>query len=311
LRPTLSNALQPDAGDYAALLVAQLAIGSAAILARYGLQSGLSPASLSAWRLTVASAALAAGISFAGRRRATRFSRLSRPIEARLAIAGIFLGAHFVLWFASLERISVARSTLLVTSGPLWTALGGWVLLRQRLVARFWAGLVVAGVGAYLVTGTAASGASVAGDVLAIAGAMAVAAYLLIAHSLHAAVGTSRMVAWTYSCAALAVWPWAVLSTGSAASLVPHGAMGWGAVIGMALVPQLVGHTLLNWSLKKFSAGLVAAATLLEPVFAAALARVLFGEAVTMLQGAGAVTLLLGVGVAISKPGNEERIRVS
>ena len=84
--------------------------------------------------------------------------------------------------------------------------------------------------------------------------------------------------------------------------MMPATAAAWGSVIGMALVPQLVGHTLLNWSLKRFEAGVVAAATLLEPVFAAALAWVLFREAITITQAIGAVILLAGVGLAIGRP---------
>jgi drug/metabolite transporter (DMT)-like permease len=70
----------------------------------------------------------------------------------------------------------------------------------------------------------------------------------------------------------------------------------------MAILPQLVGHTLLNWSLKRFAAGVVAAATLLEPIFAAALAWALFSERITIIQGVGAAILLAGVGLAISIP---------
>jgi drug/metabolite transporter (DMT)-like permease len=68
----------------------------------------------------------------------------------------------------------------------------------------------------------------------------------------------------------------------------------------MALIPQLIGHTAMNWSLKHFTAAAVGAATLLEPIFAAALAWWLFHESVTPHQALGALILLIGVSVALS-----------
>jgi drug/metabolite transporter (DMT)-like permease len=298
-----SNATTP--AHYAALIVAQLAIGSAAILARYGLGGGLSAVALSAWRMSLAALLLVVALHIS-RRAPASVKPLPLSTRSRLVVAGAFLGLHFVLWFASLERISVARSTLLVTSGPVWTGLGGWIFLRQRLGSRFWTGLFVASIGAFLVTemGGKAGPGALSGDLLAVGGAIAVAAYLLLVQDLQTALGTGRTVAWTFASAAIALWPFVFVTDHATSTFFPANSMAWSSVVGMALVPQLVGHTLLNWSLKRFAAGVVAAATLLEPVFAAALAWLLFGELITWVQAAGAAILLAGVGLAIGKGAN-------
>lgn len=299
----MNRANPPGAIHYAALMVAQLAVGSAAILARYGLAGGLSATALSAWRLSLAALLVVAVVPLT-RNRSRPVPPLPARTQAQLVAAGLFLALHFVLWFASLQKISVARSTLLVTSGPVWTGLGGWLFLRQRLGFHFWAGLFVGSVGAYLVTGAGGSAGpeALSGDLLAIGGAIAVAFYLLLVQNLQSALGTGRTVAWTFTSSAIALWPFVLLSQAERRSILPVGPMAWGSVLGMALLPQLVGHTLLNWSLKQFAAGVVAAATLLEPVFAAALAWALFAEAITGVQAVGAVILLAGVGLAIWKP---------
>src|SRR5687767_3819180 len=100
-----------SARHYAILVFAQLAVGSAAILARAGLSDGLGPISLSAWRLTVASTALLliGSLRLIGRQTP---ARLATRDTGLLILAGILLGLHFATWFASLQRIPVARSTL-------------------------------------------------------------------------------------------------------------------------------------------------------------------------------------------------------
>jgi drug/metabolite transporter (DMT)-like permease len=66
----------------------------------------------------------------------------------------------------------------------------------------------------------------------------------------------------------------------------------------MAMGPQLLGHVLLNFSVKYVSASVVAAMILLEPVGAAALAAAVLGEAPTAGEAVGGLIILLGVGVA-------------
>ena len=286
------------------LLIAQLAIGSAAILARLGLGDGLGPITLSAWRLGIAAVVL---VAFTGFRslRAAPIEPISRKDATLLLAAGVLLGLHFVAWFASLERIPVARSTLLVTTSPVFTGLIAVLWLHHRIPGRFWWGLAVAGIGVAGITwpgvphGLTGSEASpLAGDLLALGGAAAIAIYLLIAQSVQPRVGSARLVTWTYTGAALVLWPAALIAERD--QLIPRGLSGWGSIVGMAVIPQLIGHTSLNWSLQHFSAGAVGAATLLEPIFAALLAWWLFGETVTLVQALGAAVVLLGVGLAIS-----------
>lgn len=286
--------MRPGPLAYTVLLLAQLAIGSAALLARVGLSAGLSALALSAWRLSVAWAVLALVPS--GRAPAP----LSASVRVRLVLAGICLGAHFATWFASLARIPVARSTLLVTTSPLFAGLAGRFLLGSPIGGRFWSGLGVAMGGAVMVMGGPASLGRGAwtGDLLALGGAALIAAYLLLVEDLQPVLGTHRVLVWTTASAALALWG-PVLAIGGVGAL-PAAPDAWLSILGMALIPQLLGHTALNWSLHHFPARIVGAATLLEPVFAAALAWWLLAETLTGLQLAGAAVLLAGVGLALS-----------
>jgi drug/metabolite transporter (DMT)-like permease len=290
----------------AVLIGAQLAIGSAALLARAGLAAGLSPAVLAAWRLLIA-----AGIVWL-----LRGSQASRAVPSRirlqLVVAGLLLSVHFVAWFASLQYLSVARSTLIVTTAPVWAGLGGALFRRERQSSSFWFGLAIASIGVWLVVDSGPGSAThvepfghaLLGDFLAILGAVAIAAYLLITQPYQTTLGTSTVVSWTYAAAAACTWLWIPLA--SPVQLIPANGAGWLSVIGMAVLPQLVGHTSLNWSLRHFPAGIVSAATLLEPVFAGALAWLLLHEPLSPRQLGGGAVLLLGVGLALCRPAGSQ-----
>ncbi len=285
------------------LLLAQFAVGSAAILARVGLQNGLSALMLAAWRLLIAATIVLLSTAF--RKRNQNQERLSGREMGQLITAGLFLGLHFLTWFASLERVSVARSTLLVATSPVWTGLVGMLFLRQRLPLSFWGGLAMAGVGMVGLTllGTTAAGMNAqpswTGDVLALVGAMCFSAYLLLVDGPQRRQGTVRTITWTYSVAAVALWLGVIAWGEPTRHTLPQNSGAWLAILGMALVPQLIGHTALNWSLLHFPAGVVGAATLLEPIFAAILAWVMFGEPLTSGQILSAVLLLAGIAVVL------------
>ncbi|MGC8666649.1 MAG: DMT family transporter [Chthonomonadales bacterium] len=292
---------------YWMLAVGQLAIGSAALLARFGLDAGAHPVVLAAWRLTLAAIMVLAGCALAAMSR-TR-ARSAQVPALRLAAAGVLLGLHFAAWFASLQRTPVALSTLLVCTTPVWTGLGGRLFLGERVRPWFWAGLAIAAAGMRLITLGSASAPlpipnqQTAGAALAVAGAMLIAAYLLIIQKLTVlpqgeALGTWQLVAWTYSFGALSLWPFALAAAPPSRVFATPVAV-WLSALGMAVVPQIIGHTVINWSVRRLPAPQVAATILTEPVFAAALAWAFLGERVRLHQGIGGVILLAGVALAM------------
>jgi drug/metabolite transporter (DMT)-like permease len=272
------------------LVLAQMAIGSAALFVRYGLADS-SPLALSAWRLTIATI-----IVLLTSVRAEKIT-LTKPEKQRLILAGICLGVHFAAWFISLQTLSVGRSTLLVSTAPLWTGLASILFFREKLSARFWWGLLLAGIGLVAFVGDKTLFAFQRGDLLAILGAIAITAYLLLVKPVQERVGTMTTVCWTYASAAVALW----LAVGmSRTDPLPQTLGAWGAIAGLALVPQLIGHTTMNAALRYVSPAVISASTLLEPVIAALLAWVFLREHLTLVQIVGGVVVLLGMGLTLS-----------
>lgn len=294
MQPVDKSKVAPQA--YAILLGAQLAVGAAAIFARYALHSA-GPVVVSALRLSIAALPLLMWSWSASRKAA-----IPRNHELLFAAAGIVLAVHFATWIGSLLYTSVAVSTLLVCTVPVWTALYDWLVLKQKLSKTFWLAMLAATVGVALMVGSKTNpaplpGMEAVGDLLATIGGIAFAAYLIAIRSISNLYPTTVVVGRTYS--------WAALTLGVVALAIQQApppasdAISWGGIIGMALISQLLGHTGMNASLRWFSSSTVAFSTLLEPVFAGVLAAMIFAEHLSLQTVCGAVIVLISLALIL------------
>ena len=81
--------------------------------------------------------------------------------------------------------------------------------------------------------------------------------------------------------------------------------LGWIALA--ALVPQLIGHTLMTWSLRYTKPTAVGVATVSEPVASTALGWAWLGEAVGPVAAVGCSITLFGVLIAALRPKPAQR----
>src|SRR5580704_447647 len=126
---------------YLILGAAQLAVGAAAIFARFAL-GGAGALAVAAARLGIAALVL----QFVARVRREHVAPDAR--QARLlAFAGLALAAHFAGWIASLDYTTVAISTLFVATTPIFTACYDAVVLGRRLSPRALAAFAGGGAG--------------------------------------------------------------------------------------------------------------------------------------------------------------------
>ncbi|MBV9789205.1 MAG: DMT family transporter, partial [Chloroflexi bacterium] len=69
-------------------------------------------------------------------------------------------------------------------------------------------------------------------------------------------------------------------------------------LLGLAIGPQLLGHTAFNWAIKYLSATFVTVAILGEPIGSTVMAVLMLDQPLQPLQILGGMVLLLGIGVA-------------
>ena len=272
------------------LALAQLAIGAAGVFARLGL-AATGPLMVGALRMTIAGTIIAGVAARAG-----AYIRHDAATERRLVLAGVLLAVHFGTWFAALQHASVAVATLLVCSTPLFTE--SWAVLRTRTIRPLaLASIALAIGGVAIVAGVPSRTDTPLGIALALCGAVAMSAYLLLVRASDARYGTLAVVGRTYPIAAI------VLACGALAIRDPLPGPGavsaWGGILALALVSQLFGHTALNAAVRSLSVTFVATTILVEPVIAAVAAGFVFGEHPAPLTAIGAMCVLGAIALAI------------
>jgi drug/metabolite transporter (DMT)-like permease len=228
---------------------------------------------------------------------AREWGRVTRRDSARLVLSGAALALHFALWIASLAHTSVASSVLLVNTTPFFIGMASQWLLRRPCGRAFWTGLSVAFLGCAVVFqgDFSRSADSMRGDLLALGGAVAIAAYFLIGASVRRKLSLLAYVWPVYGVAAavLVLAAWTCGQPLAGFTVRTHCFM---FLVG--LVPQVVGHTAYNWSLRWLPPGLVALIGLAEPVGASLLGYLILDETLTGAKVAGGCLVLAGIYLA-------------
>jgi drug/metabolite transporter (DMT)-like permease len=221
------------------------------------------------------------------------------PIPTRyLLAAGLFFAADLGVWHWSIIFTSVANSTLLANLAPIFVTLAGWLFWRQAVTRLFLAGMAVAIVGMFVLVGPnfGVGGTRLLGDALgALTGAFYAGYMLAIKFARDAGASTSRLMAWSTTITAVALFPVAVLSP---QPMLPAAMAGWWVLIGLAIVTQILGQGLIAYAFAHLPASLSSVSLLIQPVMASLFAWIIFAEAIGPMQFVGGAVVLAGIWIA-------------
>jgi drug/metabolite transporter (DMT)-like permease len=283
-----------------------LASSTAAILIRFAQNEGSPSIVIAAARLTLATLFLA---PFVLSRHLQDLKTITRREWLLAMLSGIFLAIHFATWITSLEYTSIASSVVLVSTTPLWVALFSPIFLNERLEWLAVAGLIMALTGGTII-GVSDScifingqincpsitsffnGKAFIGDMLALTGAWMAAGYLIIGRKLRARISLMPYIFLVYGFAAVVLILFWTISKETLLGYPPTIYL-W--FILLALVPQLLGHTTINWLLKYLPASFVSVALLGEPIGSTLLAFIIFMEKPGLIKIGGAILILFGI----------------
>lgn len=294
----MSDAVAPPRWlPFVVLGIGLMALSFGAVLVRLAQGAGLPSLAVAALRLGLAALLVTPFVGRASRQALLGMTR--RQLGLALG-AGMFLALHFATWIQSLEYTSVASSTALVTTNPVWISLASFFLFGERTSRLTLAGILVSLTGSLMIfwsdsQASAGGEQALLGCALALIGSVCFSGYLLIGRRLRAGLPLSAYIWLAYGVAALFLL---LACAGSGIRLTGYSTPAWIAALGLALGPQLLGHSAYNWSLRHVSPIFVGVVTLGEPVGSAFFAWCLFGESFAPLQGAGFALLLAGVYLA-------------
>ena len=279
----------------AALVAGAVGIACAPIFVRL---SELGPTATAFWRLALALPGLWLWTEIVNRREEATARRLSgRNALLGLTLAGVFFAGDLALWHWSIGFTSVANSTLLVNLAPVFVALGGRLLFGERFAYTFLVGMAVALTGAMLLVGgdLGLGVRQLFGDALAMLAAVFYAGYILAVSRLRSTLSTAAVM--TYGGAVTCV---ALLSVAliSGEDLLATTLYGWAMLVGITLVSQVGGQSLITYALADLPAAFSSVGLLLQPVAAALLAWVILGEALGWWQALGGAVVLAGIVLA-------------
>lgn len=272
-----------------ALSVAILAVSTSAPLVHWAKPAPALTVAASRICLAAVLLALVAGRDLAALRSLTRRQTLA------IAGAGALLAAHFGVWITSLYLTSTAASVALVATQPAFAAIIAWFALGDRVKRREIAGIAIAAAGcALLASGDLGGDDALLGDALALLGALTAATYLIIGRGVRESLPLFPYLAAVNGVAGTLL---VIAATLAGAPLSGFPADSYLAIALCALVPSLVGHTLLNYCVRRVPVHLVSLGILGEPIGAALLALAFFGEVPPSSAVIGGIVILGGIAV--------------
>ncbi len=271
-----------------ALFVAMVSVGLASPLIRL---ASAPPVVVATYRMTI-SAIIFLPFLVSSHKRKVRL-----PVRDLLSLLlpAALLSLHFILWISSLSYTSVLASTVLVTTNPIFVPIFSYLIFREKTKRSLFLGIIVAFAGSVLIgvaSHNAVSKTTNFGNLLALLGAMAVSLYLLVTRRLRKKFDLLSYVSVVYLFSSVILILFSLVMRQKIFGYSPRT---YFYLFLIALVPQVIGHTLYNWSLKYFSPSFIAVTILGEPVFAAIFAFILLKETPLPLEIAGAVVIMLGI----------------
>jgi drug/metabolite transporter (DMT)-like permease len=290
------------------LTIGILSVSTAAIFIRFAQEEAPSLV-IAAYRLVLATLLLAPFAVFGSRK---EISRLQKKEWLLLLVSGFFLSIHFYTWITSLSLTSVASSVVLVTTTPLWVALLSPLILKEKINKSLWPGLILAMAGGIVVAfrescslsaggltcngiGEMLQGSALLGNFLALVGAWMASGYMMIGRYVRPKLSLISYSFLVYGFAALFLMAYLLVSR---LPLAPYSSRFFLFIFLLAAIPQLLGHSSLNWALKYVPATFVSLSLLGEPVGSTILAVLLLRENPSLAEIVGGIMILCGIYLA-------------
>ncbi len=208
---------------------------------------------------------------------------------------GVAFGLSFIFAFESFQKTSIVNATLIPALQPVLILLLASRLFGERrpAVELAFAALAFAGV-FVVVAGASSDGASLEGNVFAVLNLVVFTVYFMLGKRVRATdVHAWSLLAAVFISSLVVVLPWSLATSHDLDAI--HGT-DWLLLLGLVLIPGMVGHGLMTWAHHYVDVTVTSMMTLANPVVSIVGAWIIFDQDLTSAQMAGGVVVLAALG---------------
>ena len=194
-----------------------------------------------------------------------------------LIVPGVFLGLHFQFWVIGIKATYVATGTFIFSINPVLFAVAERFFYRRRFTFTRYISLALVVLGGVwlMISGQGKIGSH--GDVLCFISTLLFVGYLVASERVAPGVPHLNYIHLTYLTAGLLTLPF-VFASGAHRVLDLRDGPSWLLLMGIVILPTLIGHSSNTYAVRFFSPLLVSFFTLTEPLFSSAAAYFTLGE---------------------------------
>ena len=256
------------------LILALLSVSTSPIIGRALV--GVNAVSISFWRMFIAAIVL------------WLFSLIKPQGKMKVSIninrticAGILLGIHFALFFEAIKITKIANATFLGTLAPFFTLIIELYILKRYYSSKILLGLCLTLIGSIIILGYQFNIESqyTIGNLYAVLCSICIAIALMIGEKVRQKEDTIVYTRLLYLSASFTLFMISILVNETLFSFNRNEFLG---LVFLGLVPTILGHNSIYYSLKYVPPTIVAAFPLGEPIIATFFAFFIFSEYISL-----------------------------
>tara|TARA_Y100000996_G_scaffold119867_1_gene89603 strand:+ start:220 stop:1074 length:855 start_codon:yes stop_codon:yes gene_type:complete len=275
------------------LFIALMSVSTSPIVAEY--LKNVPAISISFWRMFIAAMILwiYSILKKQGKIKSNRNLR-------KIILAGILLGIHFALFFQAIKMTKIANATFLGTLAPIFTLFLEVVFLKRKFNKYILFGLLLSFIGAIIILSHNfdLSQQYTIGNFLAVICSLCLGISFIIAEKVRQYENTIIYTRTLYLTASITLFIIAIITNSDLIGFTNNDYMG---LVFLGIVPTIIGHNVIYYSVKYVSPTIVSAFPLGEPVIATILAFFIFGQSIGLNIYLGGFVTFVGLFLIILK----------
>lgn len=266
-------------------------------------ENGWSPTAIGAIRWTFVAIAMWMLVTSPWFRKVTLFRMpTAKQCLFALLLGMLFMAPGHALYYVGLENTSSVEGTILNTLGPVFAAVLGYFILKEKVSRRRWVAIAISMVGAYLVSVgfqlPVLSAGNTLGNATYLLGTITECFGIVLAAKLVRASSAVGVAAWQFIGVMLGFWALAAMPGLMHFEISSWNAVATWSVLYLALIPGVFCFTTWYILVRTTPIAILAVSILLQPPVAAVLGYFVLGEQLLPSAWIGTALILFGLVLA-------------